>query len=102
MYTIERNKSAWLCESAIEAFQVDAVSLRLQAELKDFEVFQQRLTNGEIINAGVIKVYKCADATKCAECSKYKCCEILKAVQETIQASSDFRKLVEDNGGYTF
>lgn len=102
MFAIERGKSAWLCESAIEAFQVDAVSLRLQAELKDFKVFQQRLTKGECLNIGVIKVYKCSDANKCSECSKYKCCEILQAVVETAQAHSDFAKWVEDNDGYTF
>ncbi len=102
MYVIERNKVAWLCTTAIETFQVDAVQLRLQGELKDFEVFQLQLDKGECVNAGVIKVYKCSDANKCSECSKYKCCEILKAVQETAQAHSDFAKFVKDNNGYTF
>lgn len=103
MFAIERGKSAvWLCKSAIEAFQVDAIQLRLQGDIKDFKVFEQRLNNGEIIDAGVIKVYKCSEVSKCNDCTKYKCCEILKAVQETAQAHSEWVKLVESNGGYTF
>ena len=102
MYVIERGKSAWICESAIEAFELDAVSLRLQGELKNFKEFQLRLTKGECVKAGVIQVYKCSDANKCSDCIKYKGCEILKAVQETAQAHSEWVKWVEDNGGYTF
>lgn len=101
MYVIERNQSMWLCESAIEAFEVDAVQIRLQGEVKQFDEFEQRLIKGEIINAGVIKVYKCSDANKCSDCTKYKGCEILQAVVETAQAHSDFAKWVEANGGYT-
>ncbi|OPJ65511.1 hypothetical protein [Clostridium chromiireducens] len=102
MYVIERGKSAWLCVSAVETYEVQAVQIRLQAEDKDFKVFEQRLDKGEIIDAGVIKCYKCSDANKCNLCTKYKGCEILKAVQETAQASSDFAKFIKDNGGYTF
>jgi hypothetical protein len=102
MYVIERNKSAWLCTTAIEAFQVDAIQLRLQAELKDFEVFQQRLDNFEKVKAGVISMTKCSNANKCEDCSKYKGCKILQAVQETAQAHSDFAKFVQANNGYTF
>lgn len=103
MYVIERGKSAvWLCESAIEAFEVDAVQLRLQGEVKKCDEFRLRLDNWEKVAAGVIKVYKCSDANKCSDCSKYKGCEILKAVQETAQAHSEWVKWVEDNGGYTF
>lgn len=101
MYVIERKQSMWLCASAVETYEVQAVSIRLQGEYKDFKVFEQRLNKGERIDAGVIKIYKCSEVGKCSECTKYKCCEILKAVQETAQASSDFRKWVEDNGGYT-
>lgn len=102
MYVIERNSSLWLCESAIEAFQVDAVQLRLQGKVKQFDEFQLRLTNGEIINAGVIKIYRCADATTCKDCNKYARCEIrLKAI-ETIKSHNEWVKFVEINNGYTF
>jgi hypothetical protein len=103
MYVIERGKSAvWLCESSIEVFQARAVSLRIQGDIKDFNVFQQRLDNFECLNVGVIKVYKCSDATNCKDCAKYKGCEILQAVQETAKAHSEWVKWVESNGGYTF
>lgn len=102
MFVIERNSSFWLCESSIEVFQARAVSLRIQGDIKDFKVFQQRLDNFECLNVGVIKVYKCSDANKCSNCTKYKGCEILKAVVETAQAHSDFAKFVEANNGYTF
>lgn len=102
MYVIQRKQSMWLCASAVETYEVQAVQIRLQGDIKDFTVFEQRLTNGEIIDAGVIKIYKCSEVSKCSECSKYKGCEILQAVQETAQASSDFRKWVEDNNGYIF
>lgn len=102
MYVIERGKSAvWLCESSIEVFELDAIQLRIQSELKNFNEFRLRLDNWECLNIGVIKVYKCSDANKCNLCSKYKGCEILQAVQETAQAHSDFAKWVESNGGYT-
>jgi len=102
MYVIERKQSMWLCASAVETYEVQAVQLRLQGDIKDFTVFEQRLDKGERIDAGVIQVYKCADATKCSECTKYKGCEILQAVQKTAQAHSEWVKLVESNGGYTF
>lgn len=101
MYVIERKQSMWLGASAVEIYEVQAVQIRLQGDIKDFKVFEQRLDNFECLNVGVIKVYKCSDANKCSECSKYKCCEILKAVHETAQAHSDFAKWVEANGGYT-
>ena len=101
MYVIERGTSAWLCTTAIEAFEVQAVQIRLQGELKDFDKFRLRLTKGDIINAGVIKVYKC-DATTCEDCEKSTKCEIrLKAI-ETIESHKAWVKAVESNGGYTF
>lgn len=104
MYVIERGTAAaWLCTTAIEVFELDAVKLRLQGELKNFTVFEQRLDNWEHISAGVIKIYKCSDViTKCNECTKYTGCEIRLKVIETIKAHSEWVKLVENNGGYTF
>jgi hypothetical protein len=101
MFVIERNSSCWLCESALDVFQVDAVQLRLQGEVKKYDEFRLRLDKGECLNVGVIKVYKCSAANKCSECYKHKCCEILQAVLETAQAHSDFFKWVKENGGYT-
>lgn len=100
MYVIERNASraAWLCTTALETFS-DAVQLRLQGKDKDFKVFEQRLNKGEHIKAGVISVYKCSEALNCSECT-ITSCKILKAVQNTIKASSDFAKWVEKNSGY--
>lgn len=102
MFVIERNGSAWLCSTAIKAFEVDAVQLRIQGDIKNFAVFQQRLDNFEILDIGVIKVYKCSEVSKCSECIKYKCCKILQAVQETAQAHNEWVKWVEDSGGYVF
>ncbi|MDR3597092.1 hypothetical protein [Clostridium sp.] len=101
MFVIQRNSSFWLCTTTQSAF-VDAVQLRLQGKDKDFKVFEQRLNNGEIIDARVIKVYKCADATTCKDCTKYTGCEIrLKAI-DTINAHNKWVKLIEANDGYTF
>ncbi len=101
MYVIKRGTSAWLCTTALEAFEVDAVQLRLQGEVKKFHEFRLRLDKGEHVCAGVISICKCSDASSCNTCTKYKGCEILKAVQKTVQASSDFKKWVEANNGYT-
>jgi len=102
MYVIKRGGSAWLCATALEAFEVDAVRIRLQGEVKNFEVFKQRLFGYECINAGVIKVYKCSNADKCKDCDKYKECEWRKISLETAQAHKEWGKWVEDNGKYTF
>ena len=75
MYVIERGGLAWLCTTVIEAFEVQAVKLRLRGEVKDFELFEQRLNNYERINAGVIKIYKCSIVGKCEDCDKCKECE---------------------------
>ena len=103
MYVIERgNKSAWLCTTATEAFQARAVNLRLQGELKNFEVFQQWLDNFEKVKAGfVILIYKCSNADSCVDCEKYTRCEIRLNVVDTKQMHEDFLKWVESNGGYT-
>jgi len=102
MYVIERGTSAWLCGTVIEAFEVQAVQIRLQGELKNFAVFEQRLAKGECVKAGVIQVYKCNDSSNCEDCTRYTACEVLQKVQETAKAHTEFTKLVEDNGGYTF
>lgn len=102
MYAIERNRSAWLCTTTIEAFEVDAVRIRLQGKVKAFAEFQQRLDNWEHIDGDVISIYKCSKSTKCEDCIKYKGCEVLQKVQETAQAHAEFFKWVEYNGGYTF
>lgn len=96
MYVIERGTSAWLCNTVIEAFEVDSVRLRLRGDVKDFAEFQRRLDNFENIEAGVIQVSKCSDASKCQDC------EILRTVQETAKAHTEWVKLVQSNGGYTF
>lgn len=101
MYVIKRKQSMWLCTSPRETFEVEAVSLRLQGEFKDFKVFEQRLNAWEHIDAGVIEVYKCSVSIKCEDCTKYKSCEILQAVKETAQAQADWSKWVYENGGYT-
>jgi hypothetical protein len=101
MYVFERNQAMWLCASAIETFEVQAVQIRLQGEYKDFKVFEQRLDNWEHIDTGVIQIYKCSEASKCLNCEKYISCEILRMVQETTQANAEWVKWVESNGGYT-
>lgn len=100
MYVIERGKSAWLCTSAIEAFEVHAVQIRLQGDMKQFAKFQQSLDNFERVDARVISVYKCSEAGKCEDCKRCIGCEILQKVQETAQAHVDFAKWVDANGGY--
>lgn len=103
MYVIERNKSFWLCQTAREVFELENIKLRLQRELKDFAVFEQILDNFEILNVGVIKVYKCSNTnSKCAECTKFTGCEIRLKVLETAKSYAEWVKLVENNGGYTF
>lgn len=102
MYVIERGKAAWLCVTARSAYDVDAVQIRLQGDMNDFEKFQKSLDNFERIEASVISIYKCSEASKCEDCMKCVDCEILQKVQETAQAHADFAKLVEANGGYTF
>jgi len=39
MYVIKRGTSVWLCGSARSAYEVEAVSLRLQGDMKHFERF---------------------------------------------------------------
>lgn len=102
MYVIERGGSFWLCGTSIEVFENQAVSLRLQGEMKDFDKFQEIIETGKIVDAGVIKVYKCADVTTCEECEKFQKCEIRLKVIETIKSHNEWVKLVESNGGYTF
>jgi hypothetical protein len=101
---IERKQSMWLCATTLEAFEVHAVSLRLQGEAKNFEVFQRRLDNYETIEAGVISVFKCSDTTtKCEDCPKYiTSCEVLKTAQATIKAHKEWAEWVESNGGTVF
>lgn len=101
MYVIKRGQSAWLCgDKAKNAYEVDAVQLRLRGEFKNVDVFEERLDNWETIEAGVISVYKCSNSSKCEDCEKFTRCEILNAVQETTQAHAEFSKWVKANGGY--
>jgi hypothetical protein len=101
MYVFERNQAMWLCASAIETFEVQAVQIRLQGEYKDFKVFEQRLDNWEHIDTGVIQIYKCSDTTtKCKDCHKCKDCEIRQRVRDTAQASAEFARWVDENDGY--
>jgi hypothetical protein len=103
MYVIERGGSFWLCRTSFEVFENQAVSLRLQGDMKDFDKFQQIIETGEIVDAGVIKVYKCADtATNCKDCPRCIGCEIRLKAQETAKAHAEWVKIVESNGGYTF
>ncbi len=99
MFVIKRGGSAWLC-TAVEAFESEAVQLRLRGEVKDFTVFKQRLDNYECVEVGVISIYKCSSANKCSECDKCKDCEWRKIALETAQASAKWAEWVEDNGGY--
>ena len=103
MYVIQRNESFWLCKTSIEAFENKAVSLRLQGDMKDFNKFQKIIETGEIINAGVIKIYKCADTnSRCEDCPKCIRCEIRLKVLETAKAHAEWVKIVESNDGYVF
>jgi hypothetical protein len=45
MYVIERNKPAWLCTTAIEVFEVQAVQIRPQGAIKQFKKFEQSIDN---------------------------------------------------------
>lgn len=100
MYIIDRGPAAWLCVSAIEAYDSHAVQLRLRSEDMEFSVFERKLDAYERVYAGVITVYRCSDADKCEDCKAFVGCEILKKAQETAQAHSEFAGWVEAKGGY--
>jgi hypothetical protein len=101
MYVIKRGTSLWLCDTARSAFDLDAIQLRLQGEFRNFAVFEQLLNSWEPIDAVVVSVHKCSNASKCEECEKYITgCEILKAAQETLKAHNEFAAWVEANYGY--
>lgn len=100
MFVIKRGGSVWLCSTSRSAFEVNAVQLRLQGEVKDFEVFKQRLDNYECVEAGVISIYKCSNPDKCSECDKCKDCEWRKIALETAEASKEWAEWVYKYGGY--
>ena len=100
MFVIIRGGSAWLCSTARSVYDSRAIQIRLQGEVKNFEVFKQRLDGYECLSVGVIKVYKCSNADKCSECDKCKDCQWRKIALETAQASAKWTEWVEDNGGY--
>lgn len=100
MFVIKRGGSVWLCRTAMEAFELENIQLRLQGDVKNFEVFKQRLDKYECVEAGVISIYKCSNADKCSECDKCKDCEWRKIALETAQASAKWAEWVDKNGGY--
>lgn len=99
MYVMKRGGAVWLCTS-IEAFESEAVHLRIQNEVRDFEVFKQRLDSYECVEAGVIAIHKCSGAESCAKCDKCKDCEWRKIASETAKAHAEWAKWVYENGGY--